>query len=213
MFSIYAPSGRVFSGPLEQLRRIEKTAATRFRKVSLEDEDEDNSLYYATDKSYGPSNNKLAQYKESLRSKGQREPVYHAYQIMTSSIHVLMSDWNLTKAVEQFKKHPYQALPIVNSRRQLIGVLSRQKLYEFLLSTDQKSISINKTIEQCFLTAESQIYSADPVTDIRRIATLLVEESLSVLPIVEDTGRLVGIVSRTDILRSVIADPPLSLWC
>jgi len=53
----------------------------------------------------------------------------------------------------------------------------------------------------------------DMLAHVRRIATLLVEKNLDAIPIAEESGRLVGIVSRTDILKCTIADPPLSLWC
>jgi CBS domain-containing protein len=31
-------------------------------------------------------------------------------------------------------------------------------------------------------------------------------------PITNDSGRLIGFISRGDILRAVVTDPPLSLW-
>lgn len=58
----------------------------------------------------------------------------------------------------------------------------------------------------------SPVISADPVTDIRRIAQALLDYHLSGVPIVEEDGKLVGFISRGDILRSVINDPPVSLW-
>jgi len=32
------------------------------------------------------------------------------------------------------------------------------------------------------------------------------------VPVVGEDGRLLGFVSRSDVLRAVINDPPLSLW-
>jgi hypothetical protein len=32
------------------------------------------------------------------------------------------------------------------------------------------------------------------------------------LPVADDEGRVTGFVSRSDILRAVVADPPLDLW-
>ena len=51
----------------------------------------------------------------------------------------------------------------------------------------------------------------DPVTigpddTLERAATLMHDENVSRLPVVEN-GRLVGIIGRTDILRAIIAEP------
>jgi len=56
------------------------------------------------------------------------------------------------------------------------------------------------------------VVAAEPVTDIRRIATVMMEHGVDGVPIVNDSHELVGFISRTDILRSVVTDPPLSLW-
>jgi len=56
------------------------------------------------------------------------------------------------------------------------------------------------------------VVCADPVTDIRRIARVLLDTGLSAVPIAGEAKELLGIVSRGDILRATLADPPLSLW-
>jgi CBS domain-containing protein len=40
----------------------------------------------------------------------------------------------------------------------------------------------------------------------------LLDTGLPGLPVVKDDGELEGFVSRSDILRAVVADPPLDLW-
>ena len=50
------------------------------------------------------------------------------------------------------------------------------------------------------------------VGDIRRIAAVMLENRVDGVPITGQGGRLVGFVSRSDILRAVVSDPPLSLW-
>ncbi len=44
------------------------------------------------------------------------------------------------------------------------------------------------------------------------LATAMLTNNLDGVPVTAELGRLVGYVSRTDILRAVVADPPLSLW-
>jgi len=58
----------------------------------------------------------------------------------------------------------------------------------------------------------SPVVASVPVTDIRRIAAAMLEGGLSAVPIVNESEIIVGIVSRTDVLRAVMTDPPLSLW-
>ena len=54
--------------------------------------------------------------------------------------------------------------------------------------------------------------SVAPETDIRRLARVLLDTGLPGLPVVDDRDSVIGFVSRTDILRAVVADPPLDLW-
>ena len=62
------------------------------------------------------------------------------------------------------------------------------------------------------LARTTPVVSADPITDIRRIAWVMLEHQVDGVPIVNEMQVLVGFVSRSDILRAIITDPPLSLW-
>ena len=54
--------------------------------------------------------------------------------------------------------------------------------------------------------------SVAPESDIRRVARVLLDSGLPGLPVVDDSGRVTGFISRSDILRAVVTDPPLDLW-
>ena len=58
----------------------------------------------------------------------------------------------------------------------------------------------------------SPIPTVSPDTDLRRLASVLLDTGLPGLPVTDEYGSLVGFISRTDILRAVAADPPLDLW-
>ena len=66
------------------------------------------------------------------------------------------------------------------------------------------------TIMSTIMTSEA--ITADPVTDVRRIAQVMLSYHLSAVPVVDEQDALIGLVSRSDILRAVTSDPPLSLW-
>ena len=50
-----------------------------------------------------------------------------------------------------------------------------------------------------------------PETEIRLIADVLIKERIGAMPIVDEKEKLVGIVTRSDILRTVVK-APLELW-
>ena len=57
-----------------------------------------------------------------------------------------------------------------------------------------------------------EVITADPVSDIRRVAQVMLEYHLNAVPIVDEQDTLIGIVSRSDILRAVMNNPPLTMW-
>jgi len=54
--------------------------------------------------------------------------------------------------------------------------------------------------------------SVAPDSDIRRVAQVLLDTGLPGLPVVDEAGGVAGFISRSDILRAVVTDPPLDLW-
>ena len=211
MFAIYTPNGRTFSGTLEGLRQIEKSN----KLIAAKKHQFLDDLQNASGHTYQLTPNAVEAYKKVINKQGEIAPIHHAYQIMSSPIEVIRGDDSLAVAIEKFKNFSYQTFPIIDNREQLIGTLSRQNIYEYILrnKTIYHEKNKHKTLTELFLNEKSKAYSAEPVTDIRRIAALFIENKLHSIPIIESTGRIVGIVSRADIVNATIKEPPLSLWC
>jgi CBS domain-containing protein len=49
----------------------------------------------------------------------------------------------------------------------------------------------------------SPVKTASPEDDIEDLATLMVEQKANPVPVVDEEGQMIGIVSRTDLLRVV----------
>jgi acetoin utilization protein AcuB len=220
VFAIFTPSGRIFSGSLEQLRRVEKTFksnSTRQTGISHTDTgqaDINRSQYgQKGTQAYKIPTAKTQSYLTLLNEAKQREPIYQAYQVMSPNVQMILNSWTIAEALNQFQAFPYHLFPIVDSGRNLLGSLSRKNLYEFLLSHKSSQSAMTQLISERFLDEETLAYSAEPVTDVRRIIRLLIDKNLDALTIVEENGQMAGIVSRSDILQCTVAEPPLSLWC
>ena len=57
-----------------------------------------------------------------------------------------------------------------------------------------------------------QIITADPLTDIRSVSKVMIDFKLHAIPIVEENDILIGIVSKTDIIKAVSNIPQFQLW-
>ncbi|MFT7129653.1 MAG: acetoin utilization protein AcuB [Gammaproteobacteria bacterium] len=216
MFYIYTLGGRSFSGSLEKLRRVEKASQTFDLRHTLKepiDQAANGTLGSSGPSAYKVSAKSIAEYQQSLHRTEERELTKHAYQIMSSNVQSLLSTASIRDALSKFQAYDFQVLPIIDVKKIVQGYLSRKNLYEYLLEKKTSKALWEQTIGDVFITKTSRVFSAAPVTEIRRISAVMVEYSLDALPIVEDNGQLVGIVSRTDILRTAATDPPLSLWC
>ena len=58
----------------------------------------------------------------------------------------------------------------------------------------------------------SPVFSAHPQTPIRDIARVLFAERIGAIAICDDEWKLVGILTRSDILRTLLNNAPVDLW-
>jgi predicted transcriptional regulator len=225
MFYIYSPSGQVFSGTLEKLRKVESASSTAKGEVRQEfmlnpeveasyqfSQDDANTAdtKSGSDNPYAASKRSLQHYKQVLRSEGQREPVYHVYQIMSHPVVTVQPEYSIDRVFNIFEKYKFKLLPVVQQGR-LWSAMSREQLYRLMLENQREDLTkmtVGSLIEQ----KHQQVLSVDPVSDVRRAASVLLDHRLEALPVVEESGEIQGIVSRSDILKCLVRDPPLSTW-
>lgn len=148
-------------------------------------------------------------YREKLPVQ-ERERVVHAHQIMNSPVETIGVSDDIVSAWKRLRLLGYRQLPVLNNDRQIVGMLTERNLLQYLIVDDDKIIrQSDKSVGDAML---APVITADPVTDIRRIASVMIDYRQSAVPITSETDELVGLVSRGDILRATTSDPPLSLW-
>ena len=101
-------------------------------------------------------------------------------------------------------------LPIVDKLGKIKSMISQKNILDLIINDlDNSKHSMLKTLDNLGL---PEVITADPMADIRRVAKVMVDFNLNAIPIVTDEEMLVGIVSRTDILKTVASVPPMQLW-
>ncbi|MDP2881090.1 MAG: CBS domain-containing protein [Azonexus sp.] len=208
MFSIYGMTGQVFSGTLEAMNRVYPLARARNARGVAQEGDE---IGVETMSTPLPLQQEAVRaYRRMLPDDLERGPLIHAAQIMSHPVTVLNQNNAVADAWRILQRRGIHQAPVLDDAHRLIGMVSERDLLTVIDIDGEHVLENLKRRVSDVMT--SPVVAAVPVTDIRRIAAVMLEGGLSAVPIVNDSEHIVGIVSRTDVLRAVMTDPPLSLW-
>lgn len=218
MFSAYGVTGRVFTGTAEQLRHIGKVnAVARLHPIEANDlvlEPEFSGPTFEPEtphpKSLLPAT-AVAAYAQVSQPEAPRQPLDRVALLMTQPAVTVRTDMPLAMAAAMLARHRVGQVPVLDAYGQLVGLLLRADIYPTLESPSATDWADRMAlpVANIMLTPVASV-SAD--THIRRVAQVLLDTHLPGLPVVDDRGRLMGFISRTDILRAVANDPPLDVW-
>jgi len=209
MFSIYGITGQVYSGTLETMNRVHAISKARAPRPIAKDGDETGTeaMTSMADRTHEDA---VRAYLAMLPQDIERGPLYHAEQIMERNVITVLDSYDVAWAWRTLRDHHIHQAPVLNNAAQLVGIVSERDLLSAINIDDGQIVeSLGRRVRDVMTTP---VVTASPVTDIRRIASVMLDNGVDGTPITNDNGRLVGFISRSDILRAVVTDPPLSLW-
>jgi CBS domain-containing protein len=209
MFSIYGVTGQVFSGTLEEMNRLHALARAR-KARAIAQEGEELGAEAVTYVAHRLQEEAVRAYHAMLPPDIERGPLYHAGQIMQRQVITVSASDDVARAWRTLRDHDIHQAPVLDDGKLLVGIVSERDLLTAInIDGGQIVETLSRLVRDVMTTP---VVAAAAVTDIRRIAAVMLEHGVDGAPITNDNGRLVGFVSRSDILRAVVTDPPLSLW-
>ena len=124
----------------------------------------------------------------------QLQPPCRASDLMSSPVHTTTPDTTMEEASRAMLRYGHSGLPVVQNDR-LVGVVSRRDV--------DKSVhhGLQHAPVKAFMT--SQVLTILPSAPLDEIQRLLIGRDIGRLPVVDATGKLMGIVTRTDVLRAL----------
>ncbi|WP_179333428.1 CBS domain-containing protein [Winogradskyella costae] len=127
--------------------------------------------------------------------------------IMSSKIITLQKDDELETAELLFKKHKIRHIPVVENEA-IIGMLSYTDLLRisFADAVDETEMEIESLVYNMFTIEQvmaKNVITVPSDTSIKHVALILAQKEFHALPIVDD-GRLVGIVTTTDLINYLL---------
>jgi CBS-domain-containing membrane protein len=146
-----------------------------------------------------------------------------AKDIMTQTVITISPDADITAAVRLLLDKDVNGLPVVDAEGGLVGIICQSDLVRMqknlpmpslftlldgflplsstaLMEAEVKRIAASKVSDA--MTAN--VVSISPETTIDDIATLMVDKQLHTLP-VTDQGRIVGVVGKKDVIKTLIS--------
>ena len=209
MFSVYGITGQVFSGTLEEMNRVRGMARARSSRP-IDREDINGQVDNLGTAGNRPNEKAVQAYRAMLPREIERGPLYHAGQIMQREVICVGVEDGVGKAWKTLQSHNIHHAPVLDEAAQLVGMVGERELLTAInMETGKIMEGLARRVGDVMRTP---VITAVAVTDIRRIAAAMLAHRIDGVPVTGEQGRLVGYLSRSDILRAVVSDPPLSLW-
>jgi CBS domain-containing protein len=148
-----------------------------------------------------------------------------AAEIMDADVPSVTAEDDARTAIDLLSKTDKGAIPVVDADRTVVGIVSESDL---ILADEESDLHLphyleimggvvfigsmkgfEKRLEKAFATKVSELMTADPITvhtyeAADRVAKKIADHHHNHLPVVDDDGRLAGMVTRADALAAVV---------
>lgn len=144
-----------------------------------------------------------------------------ARDIMNTAVIACLPETKLEEIVKTLAEHEISGMPVINQNEKVIGIISESDL---LLSEDMEAPRMKTALYGFYILRQSvmdrmaemrgiraedimtkRVVSFKADDTVRDIAAALHDRKINRVPIVDDAGKLVGIVSRADIIKAMAA--------
>ncbi len=152
---------------------------------------------------------------EQVQALSQATPsAIVARDIMSSPVTTLSITASLAEAWEMVKQQRFRHIPIQSQNGTLVGILSDRDLSRGTVETalggtkgaaDLAEVTIGKLVSHPVLVAALD-------ATILAIARVLLEERIGAIPVVSQDKELLGMITRSDILRVIVSHPNFEQW-
>ncbi len=150
-----------------------------------------------------------------------------AAEIMDRSVPTVSPDADARSAIELLAKTDKGAIPVVDEEGKVVGIVSESDL---ILSDEESDLHLphylnimggivfvgsmkgfEKRLDKAFATKVSELMSVDPVgvndySSAETVARKVADSHHNHLPVVDDEGRFLGMVTRADALAALVED-------
>ncbi len=146
-------------------------------------------------------------YRQSINRSNQRlEKAVFAKEIMQTRMHTVTQDESLTKILELMAAHHINHIPVIGSNGKLIGLISYRTILQAISDKGTVDLlSVPEIMTTKFLTATGN-------TTLHELSRVMVMEDIECVPIVDNTQKLIGLITTTEMMQCIVNHSKLNVW-
>lgn len=211
MFVVYSPEGRNFIGSDPGRHRHQVTRVNPIDAIDFDDTFKDFDENAAERiRKHQNTHYALGQYQKQLDMVRDRHVVVTVSEIMSSPVISLSQQATLYEVWSVMQQHGIQHIPIVEDNL-LVGICSLSALLRQVIVNQENKIETagNRSVMEI---ANREVITTLPQTDVRRAAFVMSEYRIGGLPVMSERGELIGIITRSDLIKRLAKLPPLAIF-
>jgi len=124
--------------------------------------------------------------------------MYRASDAMNREVVSLRPEATVEEAIRILLEREISGAPVVDGDGQLVGIISEFQLLEVLYSPELKAAALGEFMTRDVMTVGEQALLSD-------VVSLMIAHRIRRVPVVRE-GRVVGLLTRRDLLRYAIED-------
>ena len=145
-----------------------------------------------------------------------------AKDIMTTEVHTVTADMDIDQLARRFVELNKNAMPVVDDQGRVEGLITQTdlveqdkplhiptviSLFDWVLYLESEK-SFREEVQRISARKVGEIFSREvvtcsPDTPVDQVAALMVDRKAHLVPVVDDDGKLLGVIARLDIIRSM----------
>lgn len=211
MFSMYDDDGLNFRSTIDQLYNVQGVTPSQTIKNNIKKQNEQNKKdFHGTLKDGNISKEAKDAYKQ-VANLDTRHDIYHVEEIMTRGVIYIEDSMTILECYDAMKEHNVQQLPIIaDNELHLKGMVTANDILYYIM--EDVEYAKNNIMKHIYDISTKKIITTDPISDIRRVAKVMCDFDLNAIPVVNGNDILVGIVTRSNILKAVSSVPHMQIW-
>lgn len=206
MFAMYDDDGLNFRNTIDHLYDVHEISPTRkaLNRKKEGDNDKFNGMYQ------GSINEEAKNKYRQVANMDTKSEIFHVEEVMTHKPVIINDDLTISECYNLMMKHNVRQLLIrSDTSNYLKGMVTKNMLLDFMM----EHIGIEDVGETPIADIyEKNIITTDPVTDIRRAAKVMIDFNRNAIPVVDSEHRILGVVTRHNIVNAVATLPHLQIW-